>query len=264
MKKTLIIIFAIALFISCEKSNEEQKKSKINSDYLELSTLWYQISAEKRALSYQTYNIAKYMLKENKANKKTDKPSAIVLDIDETVLDNSPFQAKRIIENFDYSKKSWFDWSSQIMADTLAGVGSFLNFAKNSNVEIFYISNRRVKELDWTIENLKKKGLPNADKEHVILRTTTSNKEERRQQVIENYEIIMFFGDNLGDFNEEFEDRTENFAFDKVDKYKNDFGVKYIVLPNPMYGSWEMAIYDKDMTNEEKQKMRKENLKIGY
>ena len=141
----------------------------------------------------------------------------------------------------------------------------FSQFAKSLNVDVFYISNRSVDELDVTLKNLQKEGFAFADSAHIFLKSSTSNKKERREKVKENYEIILLIGDNMGDFSEIFEDRTSNYGFDVIEENKDKFGDKFIVLPNPMYGSWEKPILGnkRDLSDEEKYKLRKSEL-IGY
>ena len=110
---------------------------------------------------------------------------------------------------------------------------------EEKNVEIFYISNRYSEQLDATVNNLKKLGFPDAKKSNVLLRGDTRSKSERRKSVSDNYEIIMLIGDNLSDFNDEFEIKLYNERSNQTDKLKNEFGTKLIVLPNPNYGDWE-------------------------
>ena len=95
-----------------------------------------------------------------------------------------------------------------------------------------------------------------------LLKTNTSSKTVRRDLVKENFEIILLIGDNLGDFSEIFEDRSNNFGFDIVEENKAKFGEKFIVLPNPMYGSWENEVLDfkRDLSNEGKYNLRKSHL----
>ncbi len=265
MKKILIFNCLFIIFLSC-KEKEIKNNNKISeSEHLIMSVVWFQKSAELKAIFYQTYAMAKMSLEKNISESKSKKKKAVVLDLDETVLDNSPFEAKCIETGKSFNSKSWKEWVDLSKAEILPGAKDFLFFAKEKNVEVFYISNRKHRDLEATIKNLKKYDLPNADKEHVFLRDgKNTTKKSRRSKVKENFEIVLFIGDNLGDFSEIYENRNEKLAFDIVEKNKNDFGKKFIILPNPMYGEWENAIYgNKKLSNDEKISIRKDVL-ISY
>lgn len=273
MKKFLALFFSFIFFLSACTSQKEKNESYCKSkkticskqEHLTMSVLWYQKSAEMKAIYYQTYYLAKLALDKNIVESQSEKKKAIVLDIDETILDNSPFSVKCIETGKAYTPKFWKEWSDLAKANILAGAKDFLNYAKEKNVNIFYVSNRKVNELESTIKNLKKYDLPNVDKKYIFLKEETSSKLERRNLILENYEILLFVGDNLTDFSEIYENRDKNLAIDLVEKDKNQFGKKWIILPNPIYGDWENAIYDNSfkLSEEEKNKKRKENL-ISY
>ena len=258
--KSLFLVIFLAGIISGCKTNQENPE-KANNDYLLLATLFQQKAAEKRALSYQAFNMAKLVLDNEMRRAGLTKKLAIVVDIDETVLDNSPFEAKCIIENADYPKY-WNEWCELANARPLAGSVEFLNYAKSKGAETFYITNRKVKLYDVTVKNLKEKGFPFADKEHLLMRTDKSDKEPRRNIVKANHEIVLLMGDNLGDFLNIFDNKNIEERFSLTDSLRNEFGRKFIVLPNPMYGSWvnELIYNDFDLTKEEKIVKFKEQL----
>lgn len=251
MKKYISLAFILAFWgLSCNNNQgskviDEQAKTQIqpNNDHLIMATLWVQKSAEYRALTLQTYRLAKIALLENLKNKQSDKPAAVVLDVDETLLDNSPFQVKMMAENFAFSSEKWKQWTTQAQAKPIAGAIDFLNFAKQHGVEVFYVSNRQTDELDATIENMKNFRFPNLEKSFFLFKTQTSDKTPRRNKVAETHEIILFVGDNLTDFSQDFAQRGADFGSQLVDSLQNQFGSKFIVLPNPMYGEWEKALY---------------------
>jgi len=89
------------------------------------------------------------------------------------------------------------------------------------------------------------------------MRLDDSNKESRRILVTANHHIALLMGDNLGDFMHVFDDKNINDRFLLTDNYKNEFGVKFIVLPNPMYGSWLNDLFNNnsDLLKEEKIKI---------
>lgn len=236
-------------------------------EYSVQSVLWQQLSAEYKALSYQAFNLAKLQLDEMiAAEDQSDKPFAIVTDIDETVLDNSPYNAKMIEEDREYESVSWKAWGMLEQATAVPGALDFFNYAQSRGVEVFYISNRKEIQKAETMSNLKKLGFPYVDEEHFLLRTAESGKEARRQIVSENKNIIMLLGDNLSDFSDLFDDKSTKERNQVVEELKADFGKKFIVLPNPMYGDWEMnGIYEDSYqwTPAQKDSLRKAKL-ISY
>lgn len=208
-----------------------------------LSTLFHQTAAEYRALCYQSFNMGRFMLDADLADKSVDKHRIIVLDIDETVIDNSPFQAKSVLNSTSYPK-FWKEWCNLASAEPLPGAIEFLNYARANGVSIFYVTNRKDEFKEVTIQNLQEKGFPHADAEHVITRSAEASKEGRRQALLAKYHISLLFGDNLNDFAEDFEGKDIKSRFAAVDQASKQFGTRFIVLPNAMYGDWEDALYN--------------------
>ena len=230
--------------------------------HLVQSNLWVQNSGEYRALAFQAFNTAKWRLDDLLQRAKFAKPPCIVLDLDETCLDNSPYTGYQIKENKGYTTESWQAWTSLAEADSIPGSVSFLKWA-DTKVDIFYISNRRVAELDATIKNMQALGFPNADKDHVLLRSDESNKEKRREKVEEEHAIVMYFGDNLNDFSEMFEKKSTEERHNLVDQNVSAWGTQYIIIPNPNYGSWNSAMFDykRGLKPGEEKKIRMEHTK---
>ena len=256
MKKYLIVLLSI---LSCN-----QPDYKNDNDYKIQAQVWTQNSAEYRALCYQAFNAAKMNLDALFFfEKEYDKPLAIIADVDETVLDNSPYDGKLILNNTTYNRESWVEWGNLEIAKAIPGSLEFLIYASEKNVEIFYISNRYSEQLEATVNNLKKLGFPDAKESNVLLRGDTRSKSERRKSVSDNYEVIMLIGDNLSDFNDEFEIKLYNERSNQTDKLKNEFGTKLIVLPNPNYGDWESngLFGGKSFDNFQKDSIRKVKIK---
>jgi 5'-nucleotidase (lipoprotein e(P4) family) len=166
------------------------------------------------------------------------KPAAVVLDIDETLLDNSPFQGWQVIEKKSFNNDDWFRWVELARARPLPGAVEFTRCADSLGVEVFYVSNRTIREMGPTIENMAAWGFVNADTTHMLLKETTSSKAERRALIENDYEIILLIGDNLADLGSVYEKRGPDHGFEAVDADRNLFGTRYIMLPNPMYGDW--------------------------
>ncbi|MEO6334351.1 MAG: 5'-nucleotidase, lipoprotein e(P4) family [Pyrinomonadaceae bacterium] len=222
-------------------------------EYQLASVLYMQKSAEYRALCFQAFNVAHMRLDadlDKKNNKKLSKaerkmPRAIVVDIDETVLDNSPAQARGIKTNSPYNSKDWYAWSNMRKAKAVPGSVEFLNYAVSKGVKIFYISNRdEQNEKQATLENLKSVGFRDISSDNVMLRTTESTKEGRRKLVSDRYRIVILVGDNLDDFSEVFEKKPIADRFAVTVQMRESWGRNFIVLPNAMYGTWENAIYE--------------------
>ena len=228
-----------------------------------IAVAWQQHSGEYRALSFQAYNFARFSLLERLKTADQSKPNCVIVDIDETVLDNSPFQGHEIQKGLSYTAKDWADWTAKAAADTVPGALGFLKYAQSQQVETFYITNRDQSDYKATMTNLQRLGFPFADEAHLVVKSGTSDKEPRRQKVLEKYNILLLCGDNLSDFSNVFYREGKN-TKEEVDKAQKEFGNHFIVLPNPMYGDWEKLLYKGDHLNEtERAKQRREGLK-GY
>ncbi|MDA3953215.1 MAG: 5'-nucleotidase, lipoprotein e(P4) family [Bacteroidales bacterium] len=263
MKKLLFLLLGVTILLnSCQQSCVDEKKSQ---DHLIMSSLWYQKSGEMKAIYHQCFNWAELRIDMILAENTSETKKAVIVDIDETMLDNSPFQTHCINTGESFTKETWSGWTTQIKAKPLPGAVEFSKYAESKGIEVFYISNRSVDDFDVTLKNLQKENFAFADSAHLLLKSDTRSKKPRRDVVRENYEIVLLIGDNLIDFSEIFEDRSANFGFDIVEEHSKDFGFKFIVLPNPMYGEWEREVFEnrKDLNNKEKYELRKSNL-IGY
>ncbi|MTG98580.1 MULTISPECIES: 5'-nucleotidase, lipoprotein e(P4) family [Myroides] len=226
------------------------------------AAVFQQNAAEYQALCAQAFNIATLqldlILQENH-----DKPIAIVTDIDETFLDNSPYAVKTAREGKSYDQTTWTDWTSKGEAIPLLGSQEFFNYAASKGVEIFYITNRNQNDKPGTMKNLVKYNYPFADEEHVIVRTAESSKETRRQKLSETHEIVMLLGDNLSDFSTLWDKKPQAERIENVKNNREQFGKKFIVLPNTGYGDWEAALfqYRKDLSKEDKDKIYNKSVK---
>lgn len=209
------------------------------------TSAWMQRSAEYQALCLQAYNIATERLdRAVDLNSRSEAPKklAVITDIDETFLDNSPNSVHQALSGKDYEEASWNAWCELADADTVGGAVDFFRHAADRGVEVFYISNRNESNRSGTLKNLRRYGLPYADNDHLLLRTNTSNKDERRAAVLKDYEVIIYLGDNLGDFSHLFDSNSEAERKHALWKFKREIGSRFIVLPNPNYGNWEKAM----------------------
>jgi 5'-nucleotidase (lipoprotein e(P4) family) len=264
--RTSAVYLTVLFFISCtavKKTTGGQSDGKLVIDGKIWSSVFQQRAAEYKVLCLQAYNIARLRLDESLTE--SGKPKAIISDIDETFLDNSPYAVHRALAGKDYDPASWLEWTSKAVADTMPGALSFFNYAASKNVEIFYVTNREEEERAGTLANLQRFQFPFADNQHLILREATSSKEERRQKIAATHDIILLLGDNLADFSTLFDKKTESEREQNVYALSSEWGKKFIVLPNTNYGGWEEAIYlnVRDWTPAQKDSLLKKNLK-GY
>ncbi len=244
--------------VSTAQQGTQPASATADNEYQTGATLYMQKAAEYRALAYQAFNLARWQLdadldKKNvkklpKAEQK--KPRAIVVDVDETVLDNSPAQAAAIKGRTPFNLKDWYAWGEMRKAKAIPGAVEFLNYATSKGVKVFYISNRDEVQKQATMDNLKNAGFADISADNVMLRQVdaenkpVSTKEPRRQSILQKYRIVILIGDNLDDLSNVFERKSIADRFSDVDKIKNDWGKRWIVLPNAMYGTWESAIYE--------------------
>jgi 5'-nucleotidase (lipoprotein e(P4) family) len=245
---------AATYFVTVSTAQQTAPEAQVAADneYQVGPTLFMQKAAEYRALAYQAFNLARLRLDADLDKKNVKKlpkieqkrPRAIIVDIDETVLDNSPAQAYGIRNRLPFSSKDWYAWSKMRKAKAVPGSVDFLNYAVSKGVKVFYVSNRDEVQKEDTIENLKIAGFKDIDNEDVVLRAKESTKEPRRQAIEAKYRIVLLMGDNLDDFSNIFEKRTIADRFAETDRLSDIWGQRFIVLPNAMYGTWESAIYE--------------------
>ena len=233
--------------------------------YIEGAVLWQQSSGERRALSYQAFTLARLLL-DRDLRIRNRKPRAVIVDIDETVLDNSRFEGMLLKRRVNYNQKDWTEWINRSEAEAVPGAVQFLRYAVSRGVRVFYITNRNDSQKAGTATNLKKLGFPNISDETLLVQTDPKNssKEPRRQNVGAKYRIVLLMGDDLNDFSDVFENsKTVDSRIAASDRFKEEFGKRFIVLPNSMYGNWESAIYGYNfkLTEAEKAGKRKSLLK---
>ena len=270
------LLASVVLATGCAQKTEEKKEenksgdNKITLTYDQLrsrentmGTLWYQNAAEVDALYQQGYNVATNKLKEL-LKQPTNKPYSIVLDIDETVLSNIPFQVKMIKDGTAFNPKLWDEWVQKAEATPVAGAKEFLQFADKNKVQIYYISDRTDAQVDATIKNLEAQGLPVQGRDHLMFKKEgDKSKEGRRQEVLKHTNLVMLFGDNLVDF-AEFSTKSEADRDKMFEQLKAEFGDKFIIFPNPMYGSWESAVYKGEKKDGKGQSEARLNALKGY
>jgi acid phosphatase len=258
--KQLVYLFSILFITSCATSQSISTDNEKSPDDPSLqATLWVQNSSEYDALNYQAYKSAKRVLplpledsfwsaSVNQTNESVYRklPPAIIMDIDETVLDNSPFQARMILEDKSYNTEDWNKWCKEANAKAVPGALEFARYADEQGVTIFFLSNRSYEVEEATRKNLKDLGFPVSSRIDNILTNGeqpnwNSSKINRRKMIEDNYRVIMIFGDDLNDFFHA-KEISQAQRDGKVSEYAENFGRKWFILPNPIYGSWDAVL----------------------
>lgn len=232
---------------------------KVDNTNMENAVVWQQASGERNALSYQAFALARMILDRDLRMRRGRMRRALIVDIDETVLDNSPYQARLIKEGRSYPD-GWTSWINSAQCRAIPGAVEFLNYANSRGVRVFYVTNRKSFEREGTLRNLTKLGFPRVTDETLLVRPDDNidSKESRRKSIAERYRVVLLMGDDLNDFSEVFEkSRTAESRIAAAEQFKAQFGNRFIVLPNPMYGNWENSIYEYNFKLSPEQKSEK-------
>lgn len=205
------------------------------------AVIYQNSSAEVYRLYQQGYELARIRLDANLARPHA-LPPAVIVDIDETVLDNSPSNAQDAVNGHPFSPAAWKKWTALARAQALPGAVDFLNYAVGKGCAVYYISNREMDEKAATVRNLRAAGFPMADTVHVLPMADTSDKTARKAIVAKDHYIALLVGDQLTDFDQSFHDRSVGYGKPHVDALRDTLERYFIMLPNPMYGTWLNAV----------------------
>ena len=222
-----------------------KQKQQYQADTETMGLLWMRTSAEYRALAYQGYNVAMNAVKMAVTDPSHQrKPLAIVLDADETVVDNTKLMGESIANgNGRFDAPWWRQAVHQGKSQAMPGAVEFLNEVHKQGVEIFYVSNRYAPvNYDATVQNFKALGFPSVDKDHVLLFEKDSDKQPRFDMIAKKYYVVVYMGDNAGDFPIGTKGKTLAERNAIIDAHKEDFGTTFVVFPNPAYGSWVSSL----------------------
>jgi len=231
---------------------------------------WMQASAEYHAVVDLTYDLARIRLDEALADPSwtataqqlgdySKKPPAVILDVDETVLDNTAYQVWLAVAGETYSTASWNKFANAKESPAMKPALEFTKYAASKGVEVFYVTNRRVEIKQATRDNLIAEGFPVSDTVDTVLTKAeredwTSEKEVRWAHIAKDYRVLLLIGDNIGDVAEGIYDTPEaRHAIFEANRGK--IGKSWIVLPNPTYGSWEGAAFGFDFRKPGAQKV---------
>jgi 5'-nucleotidase (lipoprotein e(P4) family) len=239
------------------------------------AVLWMQRSVEYKASALTAFSLARLRLDQALADRNwtaapreqtgayQSLPPAVVLDIDETIVDNSGYQAWMALKDTTFDAKTWNAFVNTVSSTAIPGAVDFARYAEAKGVKVFYISNRTAEEEPATRKNLEKLGFPLDDKIDTVLMTRerpdwTSAKGTRRAHVARTYRILLNLGDNFGDFVDEYRG-TEAERLKVWEDNKDRWGREWIMLANPSYGSFESAPYNHDfkLSNGDKRKAKR-------
>lgn len=236
------------------------------------ATLWQQTSAEYQGVALQVYQLARSNLDLALADLQwnampgyaegvEDLPPAIILDLDETVLDNTAYEVRIIRQLGRYSPESFADWCHEASAAAVPGVRGFLEYAVSRGVAVFYYSARKESLRDCTTRNLRALQLPLADASYLLLNDGRS-KSDYRNLIARDHRILLLVGDNLEDFMEGSRNPPgvrRALARDHAGRW----GREWILFPNPVYGHWESGCYDFDyrLPREEQLRLKLQELR---
>ena len=217
-----------------------------NGDSLVNASAWFATAAEYDANAIQAYNTARRLLDAALAIP-SDRPAAIITDLDETAIDNVAFEGRMIRQGRTYDQQAWTDWVNESAATAVPGAAEFLAYARSRGVTPFYVTNRLAAEEPGTLRNLQRLGFPLDPAQDTLLvrgerpEWQPSDKGPRRDHVASRYRVLLTLGDDLNDFvNAHDKTREERDAL--VRSNTDKWGSTWLILPNPMYGSWERAL----------------------
>lgn len=225
------------------------------------SVLWNQTAAEFAACANQAYQQARVQLDlaletpdwtaaPEQTGDFQSLPPAVVLDIDETVLNNSPYEAALAYEDTVFSPDTWFNWVSASKAEAIPGALAFCQYAAGKGVQVIYVSNRAAEEEAATLVNLQELDFPVDEAGEFLLCNNEqpdwgSDKTTRRAFVAQSYRILLLVGDDMNDFVSG--TRTGTAARNEVTMQNiGNVGEKWILIPNDMYGGWEQGVFNRD------------------
>ena len=234
------------------------QQSRVDTHEILNAALWTQTSAEYRATTLQAYQLGSANLDRaladtqwtaalEQAGDYTDLPPAIMLDLDQTVLDTSRYNARIILQHNSHTREHFAEWCRQSTAPTIPGAKELIEHATRQGVAVIYVSARREALRDCTTRNLQALGLPLPSRDHLLLNdgTPSTSKTQRRADVAAQYRILLLVGDNLNDFVSD--SRTDpDTRRALVNEHAARWGREWIILPNPMYGNWEASLYEYD------------------
>ncbi|MGX1021553.1 5'-nucleotidase (lipoprotein e(P4) family) [Pseudomonas sp. Y3 TE3536] len=247
------------------------------------AVLWTQTSVEHDLLFRQVYASATQHLDRALADPAWDAlahapralhglPPALIIDIDETLLDNVPLNARSIINDRPYDYDAWYQWVDRAKAPALPGAVDFLQAAARRGITPYYLTNRAPGQEQATLENLRRAGFPIDSSAQILTAGTAiggcqasgSDKTCRRHWVGTQARVLMQLGDSFGDFMAT--RGSQQAQLDAARPYFAWLGERWFLLPNPTYGGWYSAPYQgrEELPEQQKRAFKHKVLKPQY
>ena len=241
LKMTALAALSALVLSGCgahKMKSEEHANMQLQQQAV-LGLNWMQDSGEYKALAYQAYNAAKVAFDHAKVAK--GKKKAVVVDLDETMLDNSPYAGWQVQNNKPFDGKDWTRWVEARQSGVVPGAVEFNNYVNTHGGKMFYVSNRKdSNEKAGTIDDMKRLGFNGVEESAFYLKKDKSAKAARFEEIEkQGYDIVLYVGDNLDDFGDAIYGKQNADRRDFVAQNKAKFGKTFIVLPNPNYGGFE-------------------------
>jgi acid phosphatase len=263
-----------AVLVAMSSSVPASAQSEPAPNDLLLATLWTQRSVEFKANALSIYELGRIRLDQALADKNwtaapveqkgdfQNLPPAVMLDVDETVLDNSAYQVWMMENNQSFSTKTWDQFCAARISTAIPGALEFTKYADSKGVKVFYVSNRGANTEQDTRANMEKLGFPMGGNVDTFLMQNEkpdwgSQKGTRRTAVAKDYRILLNFGDNFGDFDDRYRS-SEADRFKAFEENKARWGREWLMLANPTYGSFDTAPFGHDFkkSREEQRKAK--------
>lgn len=258
----LVLLLAIAFTqpvrILAQEAQEAPAERDIRDDARFNALAWMQNSAEYRLLAEQTYRLALVQLHiaakdpawcadevQFREGGFESKPPAVILDLDETVLDNSAYNARMMLEGMRFTNESWTAWCNEEKATLIPGAMDFIRGAEGMGVALFYVTNRDDPVRKATVANLKALGIE-ASEENVLTKNPDEgrgdDKVSRRGMVAASHRIVMLVGDSMSDLCSGMDEKDQSKRNQTAGAKTAMLGSRWIMMPNPVYGGWERAL----------------------
>lgn len=222
-----------------------QANSKLKNPLL-WAAAWSATSAEFGALCHQAYNLAKLRVDMALQLPEREKPLAIIADVDNTVVHAFSYWGYLINEGKDFFEdESWDRWIPENLMTLVPGALAFLEHCQANDVEVFYVTNRDQGDstFAYAFRQLQYLKLPYADADHLRVFRDTSNKTPARESISESHELVLLLGDNLNDYKRDYYVSDIDERFKLMERDRDDYGDRFILLPNATDGHWVRAIF---------------------
>lgn len=235
----IVPLLALAVVSACapvQPASAPAPAGAATADSIPLAIRWFRNSAEQRVLYHQVYRAAGDRLRELAVGQAPGS-WAVILDADETVLDNSEYQIRIARRGLRFDTVTWNAWAREETATALPGAVEFTRLARELGGRVAIVTNRDASVCPHTRRNLERLGVP---VDAVLCQDGPSDKNPRFHAVEQGVEglppvrVLLWVGDNIRDFPGQ--DQPLRTAPQSA---LSPFGDRWFLLPNPMYGSWE-------------------------